>query len=160
MSTEEFDLQKYMTAGVENIVKGALKATLSDPKESLFMVQYAAASAAASRRRAKLKEEGEEIPPFLIASITSSCNLHCAGCYSRANHACSDAEPVSQLTTDEWKKIFKLPFYKKAISFQSYVFMIACGVPFKRIVLYMLINVRAWGLLEKMLNYRKGTQEI
>ena len=42
--------------------------------------------------------EGEHVPAFLIASITSSCNLHCAACYSRANHACSDSAPVSQLT--------------------------------------------------------------
>ncbi|MBQ0028738.1 MAG: radical SAM protein, partial [Lachnospiraceae bacterium] len=75
-------------------------------KESLFMAQYAIASKEASKRRAAFKEQGEHIPPFLIASITSSCNLHCAGCYSRANHACSDAAPVSQLTADEWKKIF------------------------------------------------------
>ncbi len=106
MSDNNFDLQKYMTKGVENIVKEALKATLSDPKESLFMVQYAAASKEATKRRAQLKEEGEEVPPFLIASITSSCNLHCAGCYSRANHACSDEAPISQLTAEEWKKIF------------------------------------------------------
>lgn len=106
MSERDFDLQEYMTNGVENIVKGALKATLSDPQESLFMMQYAAASKKASKRRAQLKEEGENIPPFLIASITSSCNLHCAGCYSRANHACSDEASVSQLTGEEWKKIF------------------------------------------------------
>lgn len=106
MGENNFDLQKYMTEGVENIVKEALRATLSDPKESLFMVQYAKASKEASKRRAELKEEGEEIPPFLIASITSSCNLHCAGCYSRANHACNDEAPVSQLTAEDWKKIF------------------------------------------------------
>lgn len=106
MSTENFDIQKYMTNGVENIVKGALKATLSNPAESKFMVKYALASKEASKRRLEYKEKGEHIPPFLIASITSSCNLHCAGCYSRANHACTDAEPVSQLTGAEWGKIF------------------------------------------------------
>ncbi len=101
-----FDLQEYMTKGVENIVKGALKATLSNPQESLFMVKYAAASKEASRKRAEAKKRGEHIPPFLIASITSSCNLHCAGCYSRANHACVDAEPVAQLMAEDWKRIF------------------------------------------------------
>lgn len=106
MNEQNFNLQDYMTKGVENIVKEALRATLSDPKESLFMLQYAAASKEASKRRAKLSEEGENIPPFLIASITSNCNLHCAGCYSRANHACSDEAPVSQLTGEEWKRIF------------------------------------------------------
>ncbi len=103
---EQFDIQEYMTKGVENIVKGALRATLTNPRVSLFMAQYAKASKAASKIRAKYKEEGENIPPFLICSITSNCNLHCAGCYSRANHACSDEKPMNQLTSDEWKKVF------------------------------------------------------
>lgn len=103
---KEFNLEKYLTGGVENIVKGAIKATLSNPKESIFMAQYALASKEASKKRAKAEENGEHIPPFLIASITSSCNLHCAGCYSRANHACSDAAPVKQLTDEDWDKIF------------------------------------------------------
>lgn len=103
---EKFDIQQYMTNGVENIVKGALKATLKDPKESAFMVKFAAASKKASELRKKEEEEGLHVPAFLIASITSSCNLHCAGCYSRANHACTDSAPMNQLTDDEWKDIF------------------------------------------------------
>lgn len=34
---KQFDLENYLTTGVENIVKGAIKATLKDPKESAFM---------------------------------------------------------------------------------------------------------------------------
>lgn len=103
---EKFDIQKYMTKGVENIVNNAIRATLSNPAESVFMAKFALASKNASKKRAELEERGEHIPAFLIASITSSCNLHCAGCYSRANHACVDSEPVSQLTTNDWKNIF------------------------------------------------------
>lgn len=103
---KEFNLEKYLTGGVENIVKGAIRATLTNPKESLFMAQYAIASKEAAKKREEAEEAGEHIPPFLIASITSSCNLHCAGCYSRANHACSDEAPVKQLTDEEWDKIF------------------------------------------------------
>ena len=102
-----FDIQKYMTAGVERIVAEALKATLSDPAESAFMLRFAAASKKASVKRAASEKKGEHIPPFLIASITSSCNLHCAGCYSRCNHATTDSEPVSQLTGDEWRAVFE-----------------------------------------------------
>ena len=36
MSNSEFDIQSYMTKGVENIVKGALKATLSNPQERVL----------------------------------------------------------------------------------------------------------------------------
>ncbi|MCM1543422.1 MAG: radical SAM protein, partial [Blautia sp.] len=69
--------------------------------------KFAAASRKASKIRAEEEKNGVHIPPFLIASITSSCNLHCAGCYSRCNHATQDSEPVSQLTSEEWLSIFR-----------------------------------------------------
>ena len=106
MENKEFNLVEYMTSGVERIVKGAVKATLTDPRESAFMARFALSSKEASRRRAKADAEGENIPPFLIASITSSCNLHCAGCYSRQNHACTDDAPIDQLTGEDWDNIF------------------------------------------------------
>ncbi|MBR1931322.1 MAG: radical SAM protein [Lachnospiraceae bacterium] len=104
--SEAFDIQAYMTAGVERIVKGALRATVKNPRESAFMVRYAAASRRASKLRDREEKEGLHVPAFLIASITSSCNLHCAGCYSRANHACVDTAPQNQLTAEEWEQIF------------------------------------------------------
>ncbi|WP_026499050.1 radical SAM protein [Butyrivibrio sp. WCD2001] len=103
---KDFNIQEYMTHGVERVVSDAIKATLKNPKESVYMTKFALATKAASKKRAKLEAEGEHIPPFLIASITSSCNLHCAGCYSRCNNATNDTEPVQQLTDDEWLKIF------------------------------------------------------
>ena len=102
----EFDLQAYLSKGVEQVVTDAVKATLKDPRESAFMLRFAAASRAASKKRQAAEEKGEHIPSYLIASITSQCNLHCAGCYSRCNHATVDAAPVAQLTTEEWAKIF------------------------------------------------------
>ena len=102
----DFDLQEYLTRGVERVVSEALRATLRDPKESAFMLCFAAATRSAAKNRKKLEERGEHIPTFLIASITSECNLHCAGCYSRCNHATVDAVPVCQLAGDEWLRIF------------------------------------------------------
>jgi len=103
----EFDIQEYMTKGVERVVADALKATIKNPRESAFMVKFAAASKSASKKRKIAEGAGEHRPPFLIASITSKCNLHCAGCYSRCNHATVDEEPVRQLTCDEWTHIFE-----------------------------------------------------
>lgn len=40
---ERFDLQKYLTEGVEQVIKDALRATLRDPRESAFLVKFAAA---------------------------------------------------------------------------------------------------------------------
>ena len=101
-----FDIQSYMTRGVERVVAEAIRATLKNPRESVFMARFAAASRAAGKKRRRAEDAGEHIPPFLIASITSQCNLHCAGCYSRCNHATVDAAPVRQLTGQEWQRIF------------------------------------------------------
>lgn len=107
MIKEEFNLERYLSGGVQNIVKGAIRATLKDPKESIFIARYAEYSKVAAKLRQEASERGENVPPFLIASITSNCNLHCAGCYSRANHACTDSTPVNQLNDDDWKNIFE-----------------------------------------------------
>ncbi|MBR3419993.1 MAG: radical SAM protein [Oscillospiraceae bacterium] len=124
---KDFDLQGYLTRGVERIVTEAVKATLKNPKESAFMMKFAKASRNASLKRKKAEENGEHIPPFLIASITSKCNLHCAGCYSRCNHATVDSEPVKQLTSEEWLKIFN-EADKMGISF----ILLAGGEPMLR----------------------------
>jgi len=103
---KEFDIQAYMTAGVERVVKDSIRATLKDPAESIFMAKFALATKKAADVRKKFKEEGLHVPPFLIASITSNCNLHCAGCYSRQNDATKDSEPVNQLSDEQWLTIF------------------------------------------------------
>ena len=104
---EVFNIQEYMTRGVERVVADAVRATLKNPKESAYMAKFALASKSASKKRARMEAEGEHIPPFLIASITSSCNLHCAGCYSRCNNATEDVEPVDQLSDDDWNRVFE-----------------------------------------------------
>ena len=104
---EKINLEEHIAKGVEKIVSDTLKATMKDPRESAFMVKFAAASRKATKTRLQLAEQGEHIPSFLIASITSSCNLHCAGCYSRCNAATVDTEPVKQLSGEEWLKVFR-----------------------------------------------------
>ena len=104
--SKDFDIQSYMTKGVERVVKDSLRATFKDPKESIFMGKFALATKKASDIRKKYEAEDLHVPPFLIASITSNCNLHCAGCYSRENEATKDCEPVNQLTDAQWLDIF------------------------------------------------------
>ncbi len=104
--SNDFNLEKYLTDGVEAIVKRAIRATFQDPKESIFIGKYAIASKRAASLRRKGRERGENIPPFLIASITTNCNLHCSGCYARSNQ-CEDKGVHNQLTAEEWRKIFE-----------------------------------------------------
>ena len=49
---EPFDLERYLTAGVENIVKGAMKISLKNHRESLFVARYLVASRKAAALRA------------------------------------------------------------------------------------------------------------
>ena len=100
------NIQRYMTRGVVRVVRDSLRATAANETEKAFMMSFAKASRAASQKRRAAEKTGEHIPPFLIASITSACNLHCAGCYSRSNNACCDQKPIDQLTAAEWDRIF------------------------------------------------------
>ncbi|WP_458453228.1 radical SAM/SPASM domain-containing protein [Methanobrevibacter sp.] len=104
--SEDFDLQEYLANGAEIIVKDAIRASLRNPKESLYLLKFSKHVKKATEIRQNFKRKGHNIPIFLIASITSNCNLHCTGCYSRANNACNDEVPENQLTSDEWESVF------------------------------------------------------
>lgn len=102
-----FDLDAYLNKGVEALLKDIVRATIHNPKAILFMAKYVLASRKASQIRARAAKQGLHTPPFLIASISSKCNLHCAGCYARANGACFDSESEHQLSDSDWKRIFE-----------------------------------------------------
>ena len=84
------ELEKYLSNGIEKIVKGIFKASMTNPKSSLFMMKHMMTSKKSRDKRKNAEIRGEHIPPFLIASIANECNLHCKGCYARANHSCMD----------------------------------------------------------------------
>ena len=106
MMEDNFNIQEYLAEGVEYILKDALRASIKNPKEILFLHKFSKNAKKATEIRQKYDEKGQNIPAFLIASITSRCNLHCSGCYSRSNKSCSDDEPINQLTAEEWEDIF------------------------------------------------------
>lgn len=104
---EVFRLEHYLSDGVENIVQNAMKASLSNPKESIFLAKYTLAARNARKLRKIAEDKGEHIPPFLITSIASSCNLHCAGCYARANQSCQEQAMPGELQVEDWSRIFR-----------------------------------------------------
>lgn len=102
----DWNLEAYLADGVESLVRDALRATCHNPRQSAFFARFALASNAAQKRRQHYFEAGRHVPAFLIASITTACNLHCAGCYARANHTCSDGAAADLLTAEDWDRIF------------------------------------------------------
>jgi MoaA/NifB/PqqE/SkfB family radical SAM enzyme len=99
-----FSLEKYLNTGVKNLMATAYRAAVSNPKELFFVLNMKRVfTRSEKRRKALLKEENLHIPPFLISSIATACNLSCAGCYARANRI----EQTEQLPVTQWKIIFE-----------------------------------------------------
>lgn len=104
---EKFDLSEYMNQGIENVVKSVIKASFKNPKETVFILKYALASKDAKKKRDNFHFKGENVPPFLISSITTNCNLFCKGCYARANKSCGEGLRKEELSSEMWGRIFK-----------------------------------------------------
>ena len=52
---ETFDLQAYLTKGVEQVVADALKATLKDPRESAFLLDELEGGCVLYEKRAQVE---------------------------------------------------------------------------------------------------------
>ena len=102
-------LSEYMSGSIRNIMAKAYKSVLTNPREAMFVLKLQKTFARSEKRRAKVKkEEGLDVPPFLISSISTTCNLSCKGCYARTN-GIADDPGKSQRTTmspEEWKQVF------------------------------------------------------
>ena len=83
-----------------NLFENALKMAYTNPTQSYFFLKTLRAQKKASRKRALWEKRGVQVPPFMIASITNRCNLHCSGCYARARENSSKREmSKEELTT-------------------------------------------------------------
>lgn len=105
----QVDVISYMNGSIRNIMAAAYRNVLSNPREAKFAWRMQRLFArSVGRRKAVLKEEGIEVPPFLISSIATACNLHCKGCYARSNGIAADeGAPAKQsLSPEQWKAVF------------------------------------------------------
>lgn len=84
-------LDEYLNRGFDKILKGAMRATLQNSKESIFLVRYSFFAMKASSIRNTYGQMGKHIPPFLIAGITEE----------------ESREKKSELSKEEWGRIFK-----------------------------------------------------
>ena len=104
------DLGKYMSESIRAIMAKAYLNVLTNPREARFVLRMQKLFTASEQRRTQLlKDEGLDVPPFLIASIATACNLHCKGCYARQNGIAADTDSAQKptLTPEQWRKIFE-----------------------------------------------------
>lgn len=106
MENKSFVLSDYMGSRIGNVVKGAIKASFSNPKEAAIIMKYLMISKNAKLIRDNFEKYGEHIPSFLIASITGNCNLNCKGCYAQANQVCGQNLESGQMSSEKWNNIF------------------------------------------------------
>lgn len=79
-----------------------------------------------SRRvRGRALADGVKVPPFLVLSVTSKCNLRCTGCFAGDVGTVSDAPARGGLDLGEWRGIVD-----EAVRLGVFAFMIAGGEPF------------------------------
>ncbi len=105
----QIDLGAYMNQSIRNIMAKAYKNMLSNPREAKFVYRMQMLFLKSEKRRKKMLEiEGLEVPPFLISSISTTCNLHCKGCYARNNGIAEDnnTKRKNTLSGEQWKNIF------------------------------------------------------
>ena len=100
------DLTAYMSRSIDQIIREAMTSALKNPRESAFLARFALRQRRAGQKRAKSEQAGRHIPPFLIASIASQCNLACKGCYARANQSCGDQPLTDTLSSGRWGELF------------------------------------------------------
>ena len=99
MEQTKIDLATYMNGSISRIMAKAYKNVLSNPREAKFAFRMQQLFAKSEKRRKKVQEkEGIDVPPFLISSISTTCNLHCKGCYARSNGIANDKETERKAT--------------------------------------------------------------
>jgi MoaA/NifB/PqqE/SkfB family radical SAM enzyme len=110
-------------AQVARVFKYAARAAWKNPRQMLFFSRIATAQARSARVRERLRKQGIQVPPLLIASITNRCNLKCRGCYARVRRHTRRPE----MTGEQWAGLFA-----QAKELGVSVIMLAGGEPLLR----------------------------
>ena len=98
---------------------------LKHPKSMYTMLRLAKAYRKSRNKRAEEFLKGLKVPPFLILSITSSCNLKCTGCYAAATGTLCNQKTNNNLDLEKWEQIIQ-----EARELGVFAFIIAGGEPF------------------------------
>lgn len=91
-ATLNLNINKIVNDALHVFFKDAVRIALTSPSQSVFFLKTLRWQNKAAKTRQKLELEGLHVPPVLVVSVTSKCNLHCEGCYHQALGDKGDAE--------------------------------------------------------------------
>ena len=95
--------QPLLNRSILKIFRQALRVSFRDPSYAGFIALTIVRELMNIGRRKRLQSLGYAVPPFLIASITKSCNLNCKGCYQKNR----EHPDQPDLKAEEWSRIFR-----------------------------------------------------
>jgi MoaA/NifB/PqqE/SkfB family radical SAM enzyme len=112
-----------MNKNLITLFRTGLGFSKNDPKQVVFFLKTLIRQRLAVIRRHRSIKRGVPVPPYLIASVTQSCNLRCAGCYARGHGRAA----AKELKDDRWIEILS-----EASRLGVSVSILAGGEPFTR----------------------------
>jgi MoaA/NifB/PqqE/SkfB family radical SAM enzyme len=86
------DFNKILSNSLRVFFKDALRSALSDPSQAVFFLKTLNWQRRAGKIRQGWEKQGIHVPPILVFSVTSKCNLHCKGCYHQTLRPTADAD--------------------------------------------------------------------
>jgi len=99
---------------------------IKHPRHLPAFFRLARAHRKTSRMRDEALERGMQVPPFLVLSVTSRCNLRCTGCFAGAVGITTGAPAARKpLGLDDWRRVIG-----EAAETGVMGFVIAGGEPF------------------------------
>ena len=114
LEENKIDLAAYMSDGIARLMAKAYKNVLSNPREAKFAFRMQQTFSKSEKRRKKVKEQEDlDVPTFLISSISTTCNLHCKGCYARSNGIANDAATDRNVVTMGLRGAMQSPLFRK-----------------------------------------------
>lgn len=117
------NLTSLLSTGIEDLVREMIRASSASPSLLAFLARTAVWQKRAAKVREEAESEGVHVPPFMIASVTSRCNLNCEGCYARAQAR----PPKPEMSLSGWKRVFS-----EAQSLGISIILLAGGEPLVR----------------------------
>lgn len=104
------NLNIFMERGISGLMKTAARFYLKNSAGRTFINNVSPQIQKSAEVREKHEQAGIHVPPFLIASIASQCNLHCAGCYAQVEAICGESADTEDMSAKEWESIFSEAF--------------------------------------------------
>jgi MoaA/NifB/PqqE/SkfB family radical SAM enzyme len=124
-SLTENDYKRLINSAIGELFRDAFKISFTNPKQAFFMLKSVYSQHKAVKIRLKLQQQGIQVPPFAIISVTNHCNLHCKGCYAQLHHPLNTRQP--EMDTVKLNNIFN-----QARELGIRIILIAGGEPLVR----------------------------